>query len=146
MRRTILALTVLCGATQAAHADSRFFCSADDKDVRFTIESGFEAKEGHRLNHFRGAIMIKSADVSPVFKKVVFNSDHLTQNWSHAGELRLAMFYDGGDETGGQTLDLVIAADQHGKSAAAFSGTYELVIEGAAKPFTASSKISCGSK
>jgi hypothetical protein len=143
MRRTFLALTILCGGTQLAHADGRFFCSADDKDVRFTVESGFEAKEGHKLNHFRGAIIVKSADVADAFKKVVFDSGNLSHHWSHGGELRLEVFYDDGDDAGRQTLSLIVAADQR-KSAAAFSGTYELAIEGGAKPFSASSKVSCG--
>jgi hypothetical protein len=145
MRRTILALTVLCGATELAHADSRFFCSADDKDVRFTIESGFKADEGHKLNHFRGAIQVKSADVAPAFGKIVFTSSNLTHHWSHRGELRLEIFYDGGDEASGQTLNLVIAAEQAGKSPA-FSGSYELVVEDVAQPVVAGGKVSCGSK
>lgn len=146
MRRTILALTVLCGATQLAHADSRFFCSADDKDVRFTIESGFEADAGHKLNHFRGAIQVKTAELTPAFRKIVLTSSNLMHHWSHGGELRLEIFYNGGDEAGGQTLNLAIAAEQPGKSAAAFSGTYEMVVEGGAKPIAAVGKVSCGSK
>ncbi|QFY59167.1 hypothetical protein FZ934_01110 [Rhizobium grahamii] len=145
MRRTILALAVLLGAAQAAHADSRFFCSADDKDVRFTVESGFEADGGHKLNHFRGAIMLKSADAPQSLKKITLDSDSLTNRWSHAGELRLEVLYDGGENAGEQTINLVVAASERGKGAA-FSGTYELTAVGATKPLSASGKVSCGSK
>jgi hypothetical protein len=113
--------------------------------VRFTIESGFEADGGHKLNHFRGAIQVKNADVTPVLRKAGFSSSNLTQHWSHAGELRLEIFYNGGEEAGGQTLNLVIAAEQPGKSPA-FSGTYELQVEGGAKPVAVGGKVSCGSK
>jgi hypothetical protein len=76
----------------------------------------------------------------------VFSSSNLTHHWSHGGELRLELYHNGGDEADGQALNLVIVAEQPGKSAAAFSGTYELVVEGGAKPIAAGGKVSCGSK
>ncbi|MDP9808350.1 hypothetical protein J2W42_001188 [Rhizobium tibeticum] len=146
MHRTILALMAFCSAAGAAHADTRFFCSADDKDVRFTVESGFEAGGGHKLNHFRGALVVKSGDIPQALKKIAVNSENLTHHWSHDGELRLEVFYDGGDDARGQGLSLVVTAGQRGKSMTAFSGTYELAIEGGVKPLAASGKVSCGSK
>jgi hypothetical protein len=146
MYRTILALTVFCGAASAAHADTRFFCSADDKDVRFTVESGFEAGGGHKLNHFRGAVVIKSGDITQALQKIAVTSENLTHHWSYDGELRLEVFYEGGDDANGQGISLIVIAGQRGKSMSAFSGTYELALEGGAKPFTATGKVSCGSK
>jgi hypothetical protein len=146
MRHAIVVFAGLLSAVGAAHADSRFFCSADDKDVRFTIESGFQEVAGHKLNHFRGAILLKDATVSELFSKRVFESSNLTHHWSHNGELRLEVFDDGGDETSKETLNLVISAGERGKTAVSFSGTYELAIQGGEKPLSASGKVSCGSK
>ncbi|KQV68269.1 hypothetical protein [Rhizobium sp. Root1220] len=147
MRRTVLALTVFCSATQLAHAEnSLFFCSADDKHVRFTLESGFEPGEGHKLNHFRGALLMKNEAAATDFGKIVLASANLSHHWSHGGELRLEVFYNGGEEAGGQTVNLIVAADQPSKSAVAFSGTYELLVEGGAKPLAAGGKVSCGTK
>ncbi len=146
MHRTILALTIFCGAASVAHADTRFFCSADDKAVRFTVESGFEAGGGHKLNHFRGALAMKGGDLPPALQKISVTSENLTHHWSHDGELRLEVFYDGGDAANGQGLSLIVTAGQRGKSMTTFSGAYELAIEGGAKPFVATGKVSCGSK
>ena len=82
MRRITILLAGLLGAAEAAHADSRFFCSADDSSARFTIESGFRDEAGHQLNHFRGALIVKNNSVPDAFKKRVFNSSKLTNRWS----------------------------------------------------------------
>ncbi|APO73714.1 hypothetical protein AM571_CH00871 [Rhizobium etli 8C-3] len=143
MRRTIISLAGLLGAAGAAHADSRFFCSTDDSSARFTIESGFQDEAGHRLNHFRGALIVKNESVPEVFRKRVFDSSKLTNRWSHDGELRLEIFDDGSEDAKDQSLSLVILAEGRGKT---FSGTYGLMVSGDGKPFTASGKVSCGSK
>ncbi|MBW9116022.1 hypothetical protein JNB88_20505 [Rhizobium cauense] len=146
MYRTILALTLLCGAANAAHANTRFFCSADDKNVRFTVESGFEAAGGHKLNHFRGALAMKSSDLPQALQKISVTSENLTHHWSHDGELRLEVFYDGGDAAEGQGIGLIVIAGQRGKSMTTFSGAYELALEGGTKPLAVTGKVTCGSK
>jgi len=146
MYRTILAFMLLCGATNAAHAATRFFCSADDKNVRFTVESGFEAEGGHKLNHFRGALVVKSGDAPQTLQTIAVTSENLTHHWSHDGELRLEVFYEDGDDPKGQGVSLIVTAGQRGKSMTTFSGAYELALEGGGKPLGATGKVSCGSK
>ena len=142
MRRITILLAGLLGAAEAAHADSRFFCSADDSSARFTIESGFRDEAGHKLNHFRGALIVKNDSVPEAFKKRMFDSSKLTNRWWNDGDLRLEIF-DSDDDTSAQALNLVILAEDHGKS---FSGTYGLTITGGETPFAVSGKVSCGSK
>ncbi|MBY5353741.1 hypothetical protein HFO94_09375 [Rhizobium leguminosarum] len=143
MWRGMIVLAGLLGAAGTAYADSRYFCSADDKEARFTLESGFESTAGHKLNHFRGALIVKE---STVFGKRVFESQHLTNHWSRDGELLMEVFDGGEDDTGGATLDLVVVAGERGKPAANFSGTYSLTIAGGAKPYAVEGKVSCGTK
>jgi hypothetical protein len=145
MHRFILALTAFIGAAQVAHADSRFFCSADDQTVRFTVESGFKAEPGHEFNHFRGALILKNETAALPLARITLTSDNLSNRWSHDGELRLEAFYDGGKAAGGQTVNLLIMAEQR-DGATAFSGTYDLAVDGGDKPLAVSGKISCGSK
>jgi hypothetical protein len=142
MRRITILLAGLLGAAGAAHADSRFFCSADDSSARFTIESGFRDEAGHKLNHFRGALMVKNGSVPDAFRKRVFDSSKLTNRWWDGGDLRLEIF-DTDDDAGTQALSLVILAKGPGKS---FSGTYGLTITGGERPLAVSGKVSCGSK
>jgi hypothetical protein len=145
MHRFILALTAFLGAAQMAHADSRFFCSADDKGVRFTVESGFKAAPGHELNHFRGALILKNETAPQPLGRITLDSDSLTNRWSHDGELRVEVLYDGGKAAGGQTVNLVVSAEQR-NGATAFSGVYDLTVDGGEKPLVLSGKVSCGSK
>lgn len=146
MWRGMIVFAGLLGAAGTAHADSRFFCSADDKEARFTLESGFESAAGHKLNHFRGALIVKDTAQEAVFGKRVFESQHLTNHWSHDGELFMEVFDGGEDDTGGATLDLVVVAGERGKLAANFSGSYSLTIEGGEKPYAVEGKVSCGTK
>jgi hypothetical protein len=136
----------LLGAAGTAHANSRYFCSADDKEARFTLESGFESAAGHKLNHFRGALIVKDPAQEAVFGKRVFESQHLTNHWSRNGELLMEVFAGGEDDTNGATLDLVVVAGERGKPAANFSGSYSLTIEGGEKPYAVEGKVSCGTK
>ncbi|MBX4954709.1 hypothetical protein [Rhizobium lentis] len=146
MWRGMIVFAGLLCAAGAAHADSRLFCSADDAQARFTLESGFASDAGHRLSHFRGALIVKDPAQAPAFAKRVFESGHLSNHWSRDGELLLEVFDGGGDDTGGATLDLVVVAGTRGKPAANFSGTYSLTIEGGSKPYAAEGKVSCGMK
>ncbi len=146
MWRGMIVFAGLLGAAGTAHADSRFFCSADDKEARFTLESGFESAAGHKLNHFRGALIVKDPAQEAVFGKRVFESQHLTNHWSRNGELFMEVFDGGEDDTGGATLDLVVVAGERGKSSANFSGSYSLTIEGGDKPYAVEGKVSCGTK
>ncbi|MBX5214181.1 MULTISPECIES: hypothetical protein [unclassified Rhizobium] len=145
MWRGMIVLAGLLGAAGAAHADSRLFCSADDAQARFTLESGFASDAGHRLNHFRGALVVRDP-AQATFAKRLFESQHLSNHWSRDGELLLEVFDGGGDDTGGATLDLVVVAGVRGKPASNFSGTYSLTIEGGSKPYAAEGKVSCGTK
>ncbi|QWW68495.1 hypothetical protein [Rhizobium sp. WYJ-E13] len=146
MWRGLMVLGVLLGAAGVAHADVRYFCSADDKDVRFTLESAFEDGGGHKLIHFRGALMLKDASKSQSFNKRIFESKDLTNRWSRDGDLRLEVFDTERDDTGSETLDLAVLAGEHGKPSPNFGGTYALRIESGASFFVVEGKVSCGTK
>lgn len=141
-------LMVACLVTAAgpAYADSRFYCSADDKAVSFTVESGFSESDGQKLNHFRGAILIKDGSVAAGFRKRTLDSSRLVHHWLHDGELRLQVYDAAEDEAPGNALGLVVIAGQRGKNANTFAGTYELTVLGGSKPITAEGKVSCGLK
>jgi hypothetical protein len=146
MWRGLTVLAVLLGAAGAAHADSRYFCSADDKDVRFTLESAFEDGGGHKLIHFRGALMLKDANKSKNFGKRILESKDLTNRWSRDGDLRLEVFTTEGTDAESESLDLAVLAGERGKASPNFSGTYALRIEGSTSFFVVEGKVSCGTK
>ena len=146
MWRGLMVLAVLLGAAGAAHADVRYFCSTDDKDVRFTLESAFEDGGGHQLIHFRGALMLKDTGKSKNFGKRILESKDLTNRWSRDGDLRLEVFAAEGADAESESLDLAVLAGQHGKTSPNFGGTYALRIEGSTSFFAVEGKVSCGTK
>jgi hypothetical protein len=146
MRRGLIVLTLLLGTAGVAHADVKYFCSADDKDVRFTLESAFEDAGGHKLVHFTGALMLKDPDKSKNFARRIFDSKTLTNRWSRDGDLLLEVFDTEGDDTDSESLDLAVIAGQRGKPAANFSGNYALRVETKTSFFVAEGKVSCGTK
>ena len=146
MWRGLMVLAVLLGAAGTAHADIRYFCSADDKDVRFTLESAFEEGGGHKLIHFRGALMLKDENKSRNFTKRIFESKDLTNRWSRDGDLRLEVFTTEGVDTESESLDLAVLAGQQGKASQNFGGTYALRLEGSTSFFVVEGKVSCGTK
>ncbi len=146
MWRGLMVLAVLLGAAGVAHADVRYFCSADDKDLRFTLESAFEDGGGHKLIHFRGALMLKDANKSKNFGKRILESKDLTNRWSRDGDLRLEVFTMEGTDAESESLDLAVLAGEHGKASPNFSGTYALRIEDSTSFFIVEGKVSCGTK
>ena len=146
MWRGLMVLAVLLGAAGAARADARYFCSADDKDVRFTLESAFQDGGGHQLIHFRGALMLKDANKSKSFGKRILESKDLTNRWSRNGDLRLEVFTIEGADAEHESLDLAVIAGKHDETAANFGGTYALRIEGSTSFFVVEGKVSCGTK
>lgn len=144
-RHWVVLAGLVCSAG-AAHADDLYFCSADDKGERFTLEVGFDEGIGHKLAHFSGALMMKDETVSGGFRKRVFEPKNLSNHWSYDGQLFMEVLDGGEDDTGGEVLGIVVTAGQKGKTSATFSGTYALKIEGPSTSYSAEGKVSCGTK
>ena len=148
MRRAIVMLAVLIGTANIAHADNDFFCSADSKGERFTLETGFDEGLGHKLTNFTGALSVKDTSaVSSAFGRRIFGPDDLVNHWPNDGEIRLEVYQKGESETHFQSLDLIVMANEKAKaSGGSFSGTYVLRIEGPSASYHAEGKVSCGTK
>jgi hypothetical protein len=149
MWRGLLLTIGICAAAWPVLASSRYYCAADDANLKLSIDTGFSDDPGHKLNHFRGAMIGKSADIPAAFRTLMLDSSQLTQTWANDGELRLAITaFDGdGDAASTASAELVIMAS--GKAAAApMAGTYALTLTaaGTTKPKLLKGPLTCNAK
>lgn len=148
MRRLILLSAALCAVAGPMQAASRFYCAADDENIRLTVDTGFADSPGHKLNHFRGALITKAADVPADFKTLMLDSSQLTQNWSYDGDLRLDVAARGQGEEGDKSFELVLMAS--GKDEAApMVGSYVLtfnVSPDVSAPLQYKGRMTCNAK
>lgn len=125
MRRVILFSAALWAVASPMQAASRFYCAVNDDNIKLAIDAGFAEEPGHKLNHFRGAMVTKAADAPAAFKTLIIDSSQLGQNWSHDGDLRLELSAHGQGEDGNKSFELLLMAS--GKDEAApMAGTYAL--------------------
>lgn len=108
-RGLLLSIGLSAIATPGMAAD-RYYCAADDANIKLSLDSGFSDEPGHKLNHFRGALIGKSTQVPADFRTLMLDSSQLTQNWAYDGELRLAIVAVNGNGDAADSAELTIIA------------------------------------
>lgn len=110
MWRGLLISIGLCAIATPGMAADRYYCAADDANIKLSIDTGFSDAPGHKLNHFRGALIGKSAQVPADFRTLMLDSSQLTQNWAYEGDLRLAIVAENGNGDAADSAELTIIA------------------------------------
>lgn len=144
-------IATLAIASQPVSAASRFYCAADDPQIKLSINGGFEDGNGAKLNHFRGLMLLKDPKVPASLQRMEMDSGMLTQHWADKDDLRLRIYTETSGETPFASLDLTIETAMSVKDGGRYQGRYALVVDTADRkrdgPRTAvvgvSEKISC---
>lgn len=147
MWRGIFIIVGLCASAAPSLAANRFYCAADDANIKLSLDVGFSDDPGQKLDHFRGALISKSAEVPAGFKALMLDSGQLTQTWSHDGDLRLAIAALGASGDAAKSFDLVVMA-KGGNEAAPMSGSYELAFDmpNRTQPLQLTGRLTCNAK
>jgi hypothetical protein len=125
MWRCLLLSAVMLASAAPAFSAGRYYCAADDASIKLSLDIGFEPAVAHKLNHFRGALIAKAANVPAGFKTLMLDSSQLVHNWVYDGDLRLEVFARGEDQDAGKNFDLIIMSS--GKDdGASMPGSYVL--------------------
>lgn len=145
MRHVFLAATALVLGAAPTYAADRYYCAVDDANLKLTVDVGFEEAAGHKLNHFRGALIAKSDQVPEGFRKLVLDSTQLMQNWAGDGELRLAVYAQNEINDPDNNFELLLSAD--GKDDL-LQGSYHLTFNATdqPKPLAFTGKLSCSTR
>ncbi|MFN7012394.1 hypothetical protein [Rhizobium arsenicireducens] len=132
-RKAIIVAAMLSASTVPADAAARIYCAASDQAVKMSIESGFAARDGKRLVHFRGMADIVGDEVPAVFDNLKLTAAMLKQAWMDGDELRLQVYTDTRDARPFQTFELSITTKSVAKDRDRFDGRYVLTISNADK-------------
>ena len=123
MRRLVCLAVWLAGAAPA-FASGGLWCTVEDSQVAFSIESGITRGLGNPLFNFRGALAIKGTAVAADLRNSAFTIDNLTQHWLDADEMKLQLFRErGGDGPVGE-IDLLI--ETRAVDEASYEGRYAI--------------------
>ncbi|MGV8936377.1 MAG: hypothetical protein ACOH2J_04590 [Allorhizobium sp.] len=150
-KSALLIIATLAIASQPVSAASRFYCAADDSQIKLSVNGGFDDGNGAKLTHFRGLMLLKDPKVPESLRKMELDSAMLSQDWADADDLRLRMYTETPGESPFASLDMIIETAMSVKDGGRFQGRYALVINTADRrrdgPRTAvvkvSEKISC---
>lgn len=144
-RKILIVAALAVFAAGSAHAATRFNCAVDDANIKLNIDAGFDAKAGHKLNHFRGAMISKVTSVPEGFRKLLLDSDQLMQSWSSDKELRLEVYAQNQENDAGNNFDLVVTAD--GRTSP-MQGTYALSfgVADRPQPLLFTGRLSCSAQ
>jgi hypothetical protein len=145
-RGLMLSIGICATATPSLAAD-RYYCAVDDANIKLSIDTGFSDEAGHKLNHFRGALIGKSTQIPADFRTLMLESSQLTQNWAYDGDLRLSITALNGNGDAASSAELIIMAS--GKDEAApMPGSYTLTFAAPdnAQPIKFAGRLTCNAK
>jgi hypothetical protein len=139
-----LALTTPAFATASVH------CEADDGSVNFSFGMAYGRSTGSPPNNFNGEIEIKLKGLPEHARKIALEHSHLTMNWYHDRDLKLAVQWTReGNEPSAEVL-LAVEARRGKSEDSAHKGRYVLTVTvpstiagGDGKPKTASGRATC---
>jgi hypothetical protein len=130
MWRCLLLSAVMLASAAPTYAASRYYCAADDASIKLSLDVGFEPAGARKLNHFRGALITKAANVPAGFKTLMLDSSQLVHHWVYDGDLRLEVFARGEDQDAGKSFDLIIMSSGKDDNAP-MPGSYALTFNAA---------------
>lgn len=129
MTRFLGGLAILLACAVQAVASTSISCEASDASLTFALEGAFGRTIGSGPGNFGGEIEIKLKGVPEYARKLRPEMRHLTQNWFHDRDLKLAVTWmrDGDDPS--VEVILQIETARKGKAEEApYRGRYTLTI------------------
>lgn len=147
MRSFLGGLAILLVCSTQAFASTSVFCEAADASLKFTLEGAFGRTIGSGPGNFGGEIEIKLKGIPDYARKLKPEMRHLTQNWFHDRDLKLAVMWTRDGDDPSVEVILQIETARKGKSEEGpYRGRYTLTIfdpETDGTPRKASGKASC---
>ncbi|TPI30608.1 hypothetical protein FJ970_01605 [Mesorhizobium sp. B2-1-8] len=149
--RTIICVAALFPSAGTASATGGIWCSVDDPQVKFQVDTGVTTGMGGPTFNFRGDLEIKARPTGDQLRKTTFENSNLTQYWLDDKELRLNIYHEQEVAKTYSSVELTIltrASDE-----GVYDGDYKLgVYDGTAdkdsdgKPVDLIGKVSCGAE
>jgi len=147
MSRLFGGLAIVLACTAQAAASTSVSCEAADAALKFTLEGAFGRTVGSGPGNFGGEIEIKLKGIPDYARKLKPEMRHLTQNWFHDRDLKLAVMWTRDGDGPSVEVILQIETARKGKSEEGpYRGRYTLTIfdaESDGTPRKASGKATC---
>jgi hypothetical protein len=144
--RTIIAAAILLACAAEAGASAGLSCQADDASVKFALEGAWGRSAGSGVGNFGGEVEIKLKGAVDYVRKLKIETSHLTQNWYHDRDIKLAVLWmREGDDPSAEVL-LIIEARRGKTEEGAYRGRYKLTIsmpDSDGKPRAANGRVTC---
>ncbi|TCR91238.1 hypothetical protein [Rhizobium sp. BK376] len=142
MRHLFFLAAAMIIGIEPTYAANRYNCAVDDTNIKLNIDAGFAEDGGHKLNHFRGALVTKSDRVPEGFRRLMLDSDQLMQSWASDSELRLRIYAQNDVDDPANNFDLLLTVDG---SANPMRGNYLLTFnaKGQSQPAQFKGRLTC---
>jgi len=138
---------MLCACATHAFASTSVSCEAADASLKFSLEGAFGQHHRQRTGQFRRRDEIKLKGIPDYARKLKPEMRHLSQNWFHDRDLKLAVIWTRDGDDPSVEVILQIETARKGKAEEApYRGRYTLTIfdpESDGTPRKARGKVSC---
>jgi hypothetical protein len=126
--RTVVALAVLTSAGVApAFASGGFWCSADDKSAKLSVQAGLTRGSGAMFN-FRGELKILLTTVPADFRTLKLDGRDLIQRWLDDRESKLLIYRERARAPFGSISLMIETKRADTDDEGSYAGTYALTV------------------
>jgi hypothetical protein len=122
-----LTLTALVSDIAPAFASGGFWCSAEDKSIKLSVQGGLTRGTGALFN-LRGELKVLLADVPADFRTLKINGRDLIQRWLDEHESKLLLYRERARTPFGSINLLVDTKRKPDEDEDSFTGTYVLTV------------------
>lgn len=128
VKTVVLTALALMMSMMTSFAMDRYYCTADDDQLKLSLETGFKELPGWPLSHLRAIMIFKPGLGKTVSGTLMLGSSNIIQYWRDGQSMMLRTVSKSG--TGAETTDVDVIVDSKrvNKDINHFAGRYAVVV------------------
>ncbi|HBF29483.1 MAG TPA: hypothetical protein DDW73_07660 [Rhizobium sp.] len=109
-------------------AMDRYYCTADDGQLKLSAETGFKELPGWPLSHLRAVVVFKPGQGKTLTGTLMLGSSNVIQYWRDGQSMMIRTASKSGVGTTATNVDVVLDSKMSGKDINHFVGRYTVTV------------------
>jgi hypothetical protein len=124
----ILTFLVIITSAVTGHAMDRYYCAADDSQLKLSVDAGFEEQPGWPLGHLRGIVIFKPGQGKTLQGTLMLGSRDVVQYWRDGKSMMLRTSSKSGSGLTATDVDVVLDSKMVSGNINRFKGGYKVIV------------------
>lgn len=129
VKTAFLTSIALISSALTCSAMDRYYCTADDGQLKLSVETGFKELPGWPLSHLRAIVVFKPGRGKTVTGTLMLGSSEVTQYWRDGHSMMIRTTSKSGHGTTATNVDVVLDSKVAGKDINRFVGNYTITVQ-----------------